>query len=289
MAELKPVRIKHMANIGDAISVCAGLKKYSEITGRKIIFCQFVDVKANYYSGATHPTLDESGNMVMVNQKMFDMLKPLLLAQDYIEDVEVYNGQPINIDLDIIRKKIFVNLPHGAIQQWIFMAFPDLAADLSKAWIHIGEVDISNCWLSYRSLPTSYVAIDSLQDKAIINFTERYRNPHIDYYFLQKFKNRLIFAGTEKEHLLFCERWDLEIPRLIVNNFLELAFIYKNCKFFLGNQSAGWNICESIKSPRILEICEYAVNCQAFIGEDSYGFLHQSGVKYYVELLMGKK
>jgi hypothetical protein len=289
MGELKPIRVKHMANIGDSISVMAGLKRYYEITGKKIIFCQFVDVPAHYYNGATHPTLDSTGAFVMVNQDMFNMLRPLLLSQEYIHDVEVYNGQPINIDLDVIRKKIFVNLPHQAIQQWIFMAYPDLAADLSVPWIDIGEVDISDCYLQYRSLVTTYLQIDDLFDKIIINFTERYRNHTIDYYFLKKYKNNLIFAGTDKEYQLFCDRWELDIPRLVVNDFLQLAFIIKNAKFLLSNQSFQWNLSSAMRTPHILELCEFAANCQCFFAPKSYGFLHQAGVKYYVELLMGKK
>lgn len=288
MSELKPTRVKHFTNIGDAVAALAALKRYWEITGKKIIFCQQLDVPANYYPGAVHPTTDEKGIQVMCNQSMFDMIKPLLLSQEYIHDAEVYNGQPINIDLDVIRKQIFVNLPNQAIQQWIFMAYPDLAADLSKAWVEIGEVDISDCAIAYRNLVTTYLPLPDLSQMAIVNFTERYRNRHIDYFFLKKYKNRLLFSGTSAEHQIFCETWDLDIPRLIINNFLQLAYILKQVKFSLSNQSFLWNLMESCKFPRILELCEFAPNCQSFIGEDSFGFLHQQGVKYYFERLMKK-
>lgn len=286
---IKTARVKHFANIGDIIASLAGLKKYYEITGRKIIFSQQICVPGAYYPGATHPTKDENGVEVMCNESMLEMVKPLLLAQNYIHDVEVYTGQPINIDLDVIRKKVFVNLPHQAIQQWIMMAYPDLAADLSKAWMEIPEVDISDCAISYTQLLTSYLPLPDLKDFAVVNFTERYRNPHIDYFFLKKYQNKLLFAGTDTEYQLFCDKWELKIPRLIIKNFLQLAYILKQVKFLLSNQSFCWNLMEACKFPRILELADYAPNCQAFIGEDSYGFLHQQGVKYYVELLMSKK
>jgi hypothetical protein len=288
MAEKRPARFKHFANIGDIIASLPAVKKFYETTGRKVIYLQQLNVPAEYYANAVHPTLDESGTMVMCNQKMFDMIRPLLLSQEYIADMEVYNGQLINVDLDVIRKKIFVNLPHQAIQQWIFMAYPDLAADLSKAWVYIGEVDISDCYFQYRTLVTSYLPMDDLKDMAILNFTERYRSADINYYFLRNHQNRLVFAGTEKEHQIFCDRWQLEIPRLIVNNFLQLAYIMKQVRFIQSNQSFMWNVAESMKTPRVVELCQHAPNVQAFIGEHSYGYLHQAGAKYYFELLMKK-
>lgn len=288
-AHKNPIRVKHFANIGDIVASLAALKKYYEITGKKIIFCQQLNVPADYYPGATHPTMDDIGNLVMCNQRMFDMIKPLLLAQEYIHDVEVYDKQPINIDLDVIRKKIFVNLPHGAIQQWIFMAYPDMAADLSKSWIETGDVDISGCSLSDLRLVTTTIPIEDLHNKVILNFTERYRNPHINYFFLQKHQDNLIFAGTDKEHQIFCDKWNFEMPRLIVNNFLELAFIIKKAKFLLSCQSFIWNISAAMITPHVLEICEYAANCQCFFAPHSYGFLHQTGAKYYFEKLIKNK
>jgi hypothetical protein len=151
-------------------------------------------------------------------------------------------------------------------------AYPDLAYDLSKSWIDLPD----------RDLPI----IDEVKDKVIINLTERYRNGHISYYFLRKFKNKLIFAGTEREYLLFVNRWGIDMPHLKVNDFLELAYAIKNCKFLLGNQSMCWGIAEAMKSPRVLELCEFAPNCMPFVGDKSYGFFHQVGVEHYVDILI---
>jgi hypothetical protein len=281
--------VKHMANLGDVIASLAGLKKYYEITGKKIIFCQQLNVEANYYAGAVHPTTSNEGVQVMMNERMFEMMKPLLLSQEYIEDVVIFNGQKIDIDLDVIRSKVFVNMPQQAIQQWIMLAYPDLAADLSKAWISVdGVIDISNCNFKYDSLPTTEMTVNNLSDKIILNFTERYRNHIINYYFLKQYQTQLVFAGTENEKNIFCDKWGLDIPYLKINNFLQLAAIVKKSKFLLSNQSFLWNICEAMKTPRILELCQYAANCQPFIGEDSYGFYHQVGVEYYFEKLMNK-
>lgn len=289
MGELLPARVKHFCNIGDVVASLAGLKSYHEKTGKKVIFCQQLNVPADYYAGATHPVRDDNNTMVMCNQKMFDMVRPLLLSQSYIQDMEVFRGQPINFDLDRIRKEIFVNIPNQAIQQWLFMAYPDLAYDLSKSWIDIGDVDISDCSLSHPNVVTETISIEDLENKIIVNFTERYRNQHLHYFFLKEYQEMLIFAGTESEHKQFCDKWGLTMPRLIVTDFLQLAYIIKKSKFLFGNQSFCWNVAEAMKTPRLLEVCEYAPNCQPFIGEHSYGYLHQSAIKYYFKLLLDIK
>ena len=280
-----------MANIGDIIASMIAMKKYYEVTGKKVIYCQQLNVPAFYYEGAVHPTLDGSGKQVMVNEKMFEMIKPLLLSQGYVHDVEIYNGQPINIDLDVIRKKVFVNMPNQSILQWIFMAYPDVSADISKAWIDIGEVDTSSCYLFYNELITNPVPLSeiNLKNYVIVNFTERYRNHLLDYFFLKEHMDKIIFSGTENEYNIFCDKWKLQIPRLHIDNFLQLAYILKQCKFLLSNQSFQWNLAEAMKIPRILELCEFAPNCQAFVGENSFGYYHQQALKYFFNKLLKNK
>lgn len=264
-------RVKHLANIGDIIAVMPAIKSFWEITGKQVVFCQRINTPAAYYPGATHPTVDSSGVNVCVNDKMFEMIKPLIEAQPYIKRMEKYDGQKIDLDFDVIREKTFVNLPNGMIQSWIFFAYPDLARDLSKPWIELPE--------------QSHPVQEQTKGKIILNFTERYRNHIIDYFFLRKFAPYLIFSGTEAEHFKFCHQWQLNIPRLEVNDFLELAYAYKACRFMMGNQSAGWNLAESMHVPRILEVCRYATNCMPFVGEDSYGYYHQVAAEYYFRKL----
>lgn len=272
MSELSPIRVKHFCNPGDAVAAMAALKAYYESTGRKVIFCQQLHVVASYYAGAVHGTMDSHGNMVCMNTKVWDMLQPLFRSQEYIHSTEEYIGQPgILIDIDVIRKETFVNLPHGQIQSWVMFAFPDLAYNLSRPWITLPDADIP--------------IINEVKGKIILNFTERYRNGHINYYFLRKYIHRLLFIGTEREHLLFVNRWKIDIPRLEVKNFLEMAYAIKHCKYLLANQSLCWGIAEAMKTPRILEVCEYAQNCMPFVGEKSYGFLHQTGLEYFVDIL----
>lgn len=266
MVVKKSITVKHLANFGDIVAVMAGLKKVSESLGKKVVFYQWLDVQAQYYQGAVHPIKDDNGKMVCMNQTTFDMVKPLMLSQDYIEDFKVWKGERVHVDLDIIRNKLFVNLPHGAIQSWIMYAYPDMACDLSKSWIKVK--------------PSR-----KYKNKIILNFTERYRNTMISYFFLKEHQEDLVFTGTEREHEVFCSLWGLSIPRIELNNFLELAQYIKGCRFFMGNQSSAWNLANAMGKARILEVCQFAPNCMPFYGEDNYGFYHQEALEYYFRLL----
>ncbi len=260
-------RILHTVNPGDLIAAMGSIKKFYDITQRKPVVVQSINTPAAYYPGAVHPTVNERGENTTCNQPMWDMLKPLIESQHYVHSFEVYTGQPCHVDFGTIRGKTHVNLPNGAIQGWLSLAFPDLHFDLSKAWIFLPD-----------NAPEHI--LKQVKGKIILNFTERYRNTMIDYFFLQHYAPDLIFAGTEKEHFLFTSKWNLNIPRLQVKDFLELAYALKESRYLLGNQSFNWNICEAMKLPRLLEICSYAQNCIHMVGENSFGFLHQGGVEY---------
>jgi hypothetical protein len=263
------ISVKHSCNIGDLISSLAGVRQYWRDTHEKIVYYQQLNVEGVYYQNYEHPTKN-GDKQVMCNEVMFEMIKPLLLSQPYIEDVLEYSGQKVVVDLDKIRSEIFVNMPYGSLQSWYFLAFPDLATDISEAWLHI---------------PNTFNIYEQYADKILINFTCRYRNTFINYFFLKEYEDKLVFTGTENEHKAFCEQWKIEIPLLVVKDFLELAKIMKQCKFFLGNQSFCWNLANAIGVPRILEMFQLAPNCTPFVGKDNYGFFHQGGLNYYFNKL----
>lgn len=259
---------KHCANIGDVFALMPALKKYWQVTKRQIQLCQMINMEGAYYPGAVHPTKSEDGRQVTMNVTMFEMLKPLVESQPYMHSFVPYTGQKIDLNFDVIRGQTDVGMPNGMIQSWIMYAFPDLDYDLSTTWIELPEV---------KNHPIK----KQVKGKIIINFTERYRNPMMDYFFLKNYAPDLIFAGTEREHWIFCNKWELTIPRLEVKDFLEYAYALKYSRFLLGNQSMAWNLATAMGTSRILEVCKYAPNCQPFIGENSKGYFYQVGAEYY--------
>lgn len=262
----EPVSFRHSGNFGDLISSIPSMRTFYENTGRKVILYMWLDRKAFYYQGAAHPVKDEGGNMVMLNQYMFDMARPLLMAQDFIEDVKVWDGEEIKVNLDRIREQ-FVNMPNGSISRWYFYVFPDLAFDLSRVWLDVPDTDK-----------------DLAKGKIIINRTVRYNNEMASYHFLRSHEENILFAGAPEEYQKFCDSFALKVPRLEVDNFLELAQAIKQSKFFIGNQSMCFQLAEGMKKPRIVELCAAAPNVIP-IGENAFDFYTQIGLEYYFKKL----
>jgi len=266
----KNILYKTSSPSGDLISFLSGIRKMWMDTGRKAVIYHRLDMIGNSYEGSVHPYENENKVPVCFNQYTFDMMRPLMMSQEYIEDYKVFTGQEHEIDLDKVRLETFTNQPKGSLNRWFNYAFPQMTCDLSKKWILINE-GISNTY----------------KDKVIINFTERHRNTFINYFFLKKYQDRIIFSGLKKERDLFCTQWDLDVPHLQVDNFYELAKAISGCKFFLGCQSFNFQIAEATKVKRILEIFPMMPNVVP-CGEDAYDFYHQGAVEYYVEKLINQ-
>lgn len=261
------ITFKHMANLGDLIASLVGIKKLCLVEGKKAIIYQQLDVPALYYEGAQHPTTDGSGTQVMMNRKMFDMVRGLVEAQTYIHRLEVYEGQHVDYNLDIIRGAVNVNMPYGMIQRWISYWYPELQADTSVVWMS----------------PVPYypeAMSKQTKNKIVLNFTSRYRNPHLNYYFLKDVQDDCVFLGTEQEYVEFKTKWGLDrLVRFEVANFGEASAILVNCKLFMGNQSFLYNLAEAMKIKRMLELCAYAPNC--FVqGRNGSEYLHQHALEY---------
>ena len=266
------IKFKNSSPAGDLMAMLAGIKTICDQKASKAIIYQRLDVAGIGYEGAIHPFKNEIGDEVMMNEYMFNMLKPLLENQYYIEKYEIYNGQEYDLDLDKVRMQIFTNQPLGSINRWIFYVYPQMSCDLSQSWIKKEE------------LP-HYLGLFEFSNKLIINFTFRYRNTIIDYNFLKKYQDKLFFVGLKEEKDFFCKQWGLKIDHKETNNFRELSAFFSMSKGFLGNQSFCYQLAEALKIPRILELSPAIPNVIP-IGDKAYDFYHQEAVEYYVEKIL---
>lgn len=256
----------HAGSIGDVWASMPAMKEFYRKINKKVVLYLQNGQEAFYYEGATHPTRNKDGKMVMLNEQMINMMIPLLKEQDYIADARIWNGEEIKVDLNLIRKS-FVNMPQGSLSRWYFLVYPDLACDLSKQYIEVPDSDK-----------------DLAAGKLIVARTDRYQNPNIDYSFLRKYEGDLIFSGTNDEYARFCMQFKLNIPKLNVKDFLELAQALKQAKGLLSNQTMIFQIAEGLKTPRIVELCNSAPNVIP-VGEKAYDFYHPEGLEWYVEEL----
>jgi hypothetical protein len=259
----------HSGSIGDVWASIPVLKTYYEKTGNKANLFLKKDVPAFYYEGATHPTKNEAGEMVMLNDAMIKMMAPLLEAQECIAMAKVWEDEEIDWRLEMIRET-YVMMPYGSISRWYFYVFPDMACDLSKAWLDV---------------PDS--TEDLAKGKVIITRSERYQNNRINYEFLKPYEDDCLFIGTMREYNNFCMQFGLNIEKFHVNDFLHMAQAIKQCRFHVTNQTMANQMSTGLQHPSILEVCGDAPNCIP-IGEDRYDFLSQTALEYYFKTLYDK-
>jgi hypothetical protein len=262
---------------GDVIYLLAGIKHVCQSRGVKAEIYIWLNRPVKAYDGAAHPY-----NGVGINRYAFDMLRPLVEAQPYVAKFEVWEGQQIAVDMDELRSKTIAPMPYGSILRWAGYAWPDMQCDVVNPWI-----------LDYKAKPFSlqeyYPPMEAFKKreaspafgKIVINRTSRYQNNMIHYWFLRDYAQDLIFAGLPEEHLAFCKEWDIDIPLLKVENFLELAVALKSCRYFIGNQSMCFALAEAMQIPRLLEVCPYAPN--VITCTHGYDFMHQFALEWFVK------
>lgn len=257
----------HQGSLGDTIASLPALREYYKKYGKKANLYLQAGVKAVYYQGAVHPTMADDGvTNVMLNKEGINMMSPLFESQECINKCKIWENEPIHINLGMIRETN-VGMPNLCLSRWYFQCLPDLACDLSEVWLNIPDTDK-----------------DFAKNKIIVTRTERYLNPNINYRFLKNYENDVIFSGTELEYQIFKLRYGLNIPKLYIKNFLELAQAIKQSLFHISNQTMAFQISQGFKHPRIVELCEFAPNV-IVIGKDAYDFMSQEGLEYYVDYL----
>lgn len=170
-------------------------------------------------------------------------IKPLLEAQDYIEEVTIsddYTPDSGMINLDIFRK-IKINFMSGDIRRWYYnLSKQHLPAEF---WRPILSVDVD----------------DTYKDKIILCSTARYQNVFIDYKVLSKFADKFVFFGLESEYEEFKKNnFNLEFYKTI--DALDAAKKIVGAKGLCSNQNGIYTIAECLKVPRILispEVCKF--------------------------------
>jgi len=246
----------HTGNAGDIIYALPVLKALFELSGKQVNLLLKLNEPLNIGNGFEHPL-----GSVMLNQNMFDGLKPLLEGQSYIGQVNVFNNERTDIDLTLFRKSGFV-LDRSDIARWNFFT-SGVNADLSLPWLKVKPDQ-------------------SFSGDIVLARSSRYNNALIDYSFLSKYKN-LVFVGVESEY----KEMKQSIPDLKwrqVKNFLELAEVIAGCRLFIGNQSFPYSIAEALKTPRLLEVFYQAPNVMPS-GPGGYDFCFQRHFEWLVERL----
>jgi len=234
----KNVHFKHMANAGDLIYSLPGIRAVVRRTGKRAVVYQVMNQLCTYW-GADHPI----GN-VMFNHTMFDLCKPLLEAQDYIERFEIWDGEMIDYNIDVIREpdnSKALNIPFGDIRQWVMMYFCKMSACIGETWLELEK------------------PVTKSDDLVVVNRTARYQNKGLSYHFLKEYPGPVVFIGVLDEYAEFIKH----CPKAAFHKcktFMEAARLIAASKVFIGNQSSNFAIAEGLGATRMLEVCREAPN-----------------------------
>ena len=219
----RPAIFKHAGNAGDIIYALPAIRELAAESG--------AELRLQLGSPLLNKTLTHPLGGVMLNQTMFEMLRPLLIAQLYINSVEVLGREAVDYDLDAFRASP-IPVDRMCISRWYFYLL-GISADLAKPWLQ-AEPDVA------------------FAGRVIVARSFRYRNLTLDYSVLND-GEAPVFVGVEEEYLDFKRA----VPRaewVRVKDFLQLAQMIAGARLFIGNQSFPFSVAEGLKVPRILEV-----------------------------------
>ena len=255
--EKNVINFKHSGHIGDLVYALPVIKEIS-----KTKTCNLY-VRLNHSLGSKSYYKHPCSNL-MISTRVFEKLQPLLSNQAYINVVEKWEDEIIDVDLDLFRDFPFSKDFHSI--RWYYH-ITGFQPNMNESFI---EANFS----------------DKFQDKIVVVRTFRGRNPIIDYSFLNQYEN-LLFLGVKEEYDDFVK----SVPNTEfydVKDFLEMAAIMKSSKFVITNQTFAFALAEGLKVNRILEANPF--NPAVFpVGDNGFDFYIQEQFEKLVQNMMNIK
>jgi hypothetical protein len=168
-------------------------------------------------------------------EKDYQMLEPLLNAQDYLDHVAVWNNEEIDCDF-IDHWKMHL------IQGWQGNQTECYGICIGKN-IHdpaIRSKLLFEPWLT----PVEPIKIPGRP--IVVNRTNRHlfgaNGSGWHHYIKNRIEDYGVFIGTDSEHDSFENTFKITIPHCRVNDLLEMAQVIQGSELFIGNQSCALSI-----------------------------------------------
>jgi len=249
------IKIKHSGNAGDIIYSLNAMRSAAELHNDQVVLFLKLNEPIQLHPSFKHPL-----GGVMLNEYMFNNLRPLLKECEFIYDVLPYSNQKVDYDFDKFRS-IGFNLGAGDIKKWYLYAYPEL-----RTFYQTKEVIFD------QELPDErYI---------VLNRSERYNNGQIDYSILNQVKLPIYFVGTDFEFELMKQTLP-NLKQKKTKDFLELKNFISASQLFIGNQSMCYAIAEQVQATRLLEVY---FSCPNVITE-GYEMYNQEGFEYALKHL----
>ena len=221
----------HFGQLGDIIFSLWYVKEYCQKKNQKCIFHLQTDVKIKEPSWLDKTHFNPTS---FLSRQSAEFIKPLLLKCQFIDQVVIGTNKPEGaIDLNQFRTEA-INLYSGDLRDFYYN-FNDQVLP-REFWKPILDVQPDK----------------RFEGKILFTLTERYVNPGINYCKLTKYRDRIVFLGTEKEYNIFCEK-EWKVNQLYTpKTLLEVAQLMKGSLGFISNQCGFFAVAEALKVPRIL-------------------------------------
>src|SRR2546421_8313603 len=186
--------------------------------------------------GASEPAVVETTHprkRTRLTREGIDALRPLLLAQDYVQDVACWQGEAVDFNLDLFRRQLkSANIPDAHLR-----AFDLNTAERDRPWLTVPDPIV---------IPNRYI---------VINRTVRNTGNHGFWESaLELIKPTCVFVGLPKEHEIFQYTFDCEVPYHPTPTLVDLARVIAGCRQFIRNASLPPAIAEAMKKPLVLEM-----------------------------------
>ena len=168
-------------------------------------------------------------------QRDYEIIEPLLKAQDYLETVSVWNGEKLDYDFSDHWKYHLIDGHKGnqtecyALTQGMNIQDPEVKKKI-----------LFEPWLT----PVAPITIPG--KPYVVNRTARYLYGAPSEEWFRWIQNGLadqgIFVGSDEEHDDFEKMFNCKIEYYKTNDLLELAQVIQGCEQFMGNQSVALSI-----------------------------------------------
>jgi hypothetical protein len=184
---------------------------------------------------------ESPGAAPWISNEAFEFIRPLLEIQSYVHSVALYEGEPIDYNLDEFREVAFRSACNLVDAFYLtFGVIPD-STNHFEPWLDAPAPPPG---------PRKRVVVSrsprSLGNRAIDN---------LFYHYLvrQDLEKHGVFVGLPDEHAHFQQLFDVNIELAITNNAYDMAKIVNSADLWVGNQGLGNCIAEGLKKTSILE------------------------------------
>jgi len=169
-------------------------------------------------------------------QRDYEILKPLLEAQDYLHTIDIWNGQPDD---------------HlSLLDHWKFHLIRGWQGNQTECYALTQGMNIHDPEIRKTLLLTPWlIPVEPIRipnKPFVVNRTDRYLYGAPSQEWHTWIKNGLgdygIFVGSKDEHANFEKLFDTKIEYYETKNLLELAQVIQGSEMFIGNQSVALSI-----------------------------------------------